>query len=103
MKILKRATQKNVALDTWYYTTEQLERMLSNHEIVIFTEYEEHKDDWTKWQRYELKPYERIKDLNLRLFLSDMKEIKVICKMDGMYTTVCIGNNGEIYYVNLNG
>lgn len=102
MKILKKAEQKNVALDTWYHTEEELKQMLSNHEIVIFTEYEEHKDDWTKWQRYELHPYEKIENLNLRLFLADMKEIKVICN-NGMYTTVCIGNNGKQYFVNLNG
>lgn len=80
MKIRKTAEQKNVILNTLYYTLEEIKEMEKNHEIKnLFP-----KDETD----------------NYRIFTDDLETIKVICK-DGFYTTVGIGKNGKKYYINL--
>lgn len=93
MKIRKTAEQKNVTLNTEYYTQFQINEMLQLREICYFNE--------NLKQTYEpLKSWD-INETELRIFTEDLEEIKVVLDEYGHYTTVAVGKNGITYYVNL--
>lgn len=89
MKISKRADQQNVELNKDMYTKYDFMRMLENHEIF-------HIDEEKFEPSYESKFY----DEDFRIFLEDMKEIKVICH-EGYYMNVAVSNTGKQYFINL--
>lgn len=78
MKIRKTAEQKNFTLNKDFYTEYQLECFLRNG--IVFK-----VDD---------------KDTEFRISASRLSEVKIILK-DGYYTTVGVGNHGEILYINI--
>ena len=99
MKTVKKATQRNVTLNLMMYDEIELRTMLKNKEIVrfYFDENENFKEDYSEptwWVWDELKE-------QLRLFLDDVKEIKVELDEDGHYTTVAIRDDGKKFYVDL--
>lgn len=88
MKIRATAKQKNVIINKDMYTVSEINRMLLNNEIVYF------KDSGVT-SREPLNGYD---DITLRIFTSDLTDLKIICE-DGYYETVAIGKNGVRYYV----
>ena len=107
MKVLKRAYQKNAQLDTDMYTTEDIIRMLNYHTVVWFRETKDENGivkalertyDTTNTSIYEIN--EAIEKGNIRVYLEDKKEIKVI-NIDGYYYTVVTLEDGSILYVKL--
>lgn len=80
MKVLKKADQKNVTLNTNYYTESQIDEMVKNLEVCKF--------DFDK-------------PITYRIFLSEVKELKVVLDDYRFYTTVAVGKNGKLYYINL--
>ena len=95
MKPLKKAEQKNVVLNTDYYTIRDLENMWFAGEIVRL----DYKQFGVFVEPREISRYEEIGD-QFRIFLENVKDLKVALD-DGHYTTVAVGNNGKTYYVNL--
>lgn len=92
MKPLKKAEQKNAVLNKDYYSRDELAKMLENEEIFFINEKEfrasyDSEYPWTE---------------ELRIFLEDMKDIKVILDDYGQYTTVCVTPEGKQYYICLN-
>ena len=80
MKVLKKADQKNVTLNTNYYTESQIDEMVKNLEICKF---------------------DTDKPITYRIFLSEVKELKVVLDDYRFYTNVAVGKNGKSYYINL--
>ena len=92
MKPLKKAEQHNAMINKDYYTANELRTMLNNKEIFFLGK----KNG--SWIQYE-SDYAESEEL--RIFISDMKEIKVVLNEYGFYTTVCINNDGKKYYITL--
>lgn len=93
MKILKKAEQKNVTINKDYYTSYEINVMLAKHEICYF--------DKGFNNCYDAVSYWDIKEETFRIFTDDLSEIKVALDEYNCYTTVAIGKNGKIYYVNI--
>ncbi len=92
MKVLKRATQKNVSVDGGWYTVNEINEFLDKHILFKF-------DDDFK-ESYEHINYSDID--NVRLFLNNVKELKVIYNRETeCYATVAILNDDNYIYVRL--
>lgn len=92
MKVLKSASQKNVVLNEWCYTINQIKEMLKNKEIFLFDEDLQECYDASKYWNDEEQPF--------HIFLEEGDEIKVELD-DGMYTNVLIKANGKKYFIEL--
>ena len=92
MKVLKRATQKNVLVDSGWYRMSEINELLDKH--ILFTLDDDFKES-----------YEHINISNIdevRLFLNKVKELKVIYNKEmGCYATVAVLNDGSYIYVRL--
>lgn len=93
MKILKKASQKNVILNKNYYTQGQINEMLYNKEIFYFDEHFE--------PCYEQMLCYQIASNDLRIFTENLSEIKVELDDIYHYTNVAVGKNGKKYFVAL--
>lgn len=92
MKVLKRATQKNVLVDSGWYRMSEINELLDKH--IVFT-----LDDKFK-ESYEHINCSNIDDV--RLFLNKVKELKVIYNREmECYATVAVLNDGNYIYVKL--
>lgn len=83
MKPVKRAKQKNVAVDRSYYTDDQyahLEDIIGVFDIGFLCDEDEK---------------------NLRVVLSLVKDLKVVLDEYGYYTTVAVMETGEQIYIEL--
>ena len=89
MKTLKRAKQNNVELNKDMYSRYDLIRMLDNREIFYIDE-----------EKFEPCYESMFYNETFRVFLDEMKEIKVICH-EGYYTNVVVTNDGRNYFVTL--
>ena len=92
MKVLKRATQKNVLVDSSWYRMSEINELLDKH--ILFTLDADFKES-----------YEHINISNIdevRLFLNNVKELKVIYNKEmERYATVAVLNDGNYIYVRL--
>lgn len=94
MKVLKKATQKNVILNKDYYSYYDVRELLDSKEVCFF-------DDDCK-ECYDYSEYvKRFYQPTLRIFLEQGDEIKVELSEDGIYINVLIKANGNKYYINL--
>ena len=98
MKTLKKAEQKNVELNQYYYSKTQIMEMLSNGELFWIKESFERNNvsdiigkDATEWSKYDRT------ETSLRIACENA-ELKVILDDYGHYTNVLIKNN-KSYYV----
>ena len=88
MKTLKKAEQKNVELNTAFYTSNEVDNMLLAHEIFYINK----SIDIC----YSVDEYN---NEMLRVNIETGSELKVVLK-DGYYTTVLV-QNGKEYFVAL--
>ena len=95
MKILKKAQQKNFVIKKEHYTTDYLNSLLREREIFYLDENMNICYDLV--ERFSDKE----KNIEYRIFTSNLTEVKVILDEDGYYTTVAIGKNGIKFYVTL--
>lgn len=94
MKTLKNATQKNVLVDCDYYTIGEINGYLDKH--VFFTLNEKHETSYDHITSYTHECRE------VRLFLEDVKELKVIYNREyECYATVAVLNDGTNIFVTL--
>ena len=94
MKVLNNAKQKNVIVCREFYTIEEINKYLDSH--VFFTLNE-------KFQvSYEHVTSSILKGREVRLFLTNVKELKVIYYREFQcYTNVAVLNDGTIIYIEL--
>ena len=94
MKILKKAQQKNIEVNTDFYNVYQINEMLDRKLIFyIDEEFNEKYDNISSFDLFE-------GEYTFRIFTSNLKELKVVSD-DGYYTTIAITNEGEKLYVKL--
>lgn len=92
MKVLKSAKQKNVAVDSVWYTVDEINDFLDKHILFTFD------DNFN--ESYEHVNYSDIK--NVRLFLDKVNELKVIYNREMQcYATVAVLNDGNYIHVSL--
>ena len=94
MKILKKAQQKNVEINTDFYNVYQINEMLDRKLIFYLDEeFNEKYDNISSFDLFE-------GEYTFRIFASNLKELKVVLD-GGYYTTIAITNEGEKLYVKL--
>ena len=94
MKILKKAQQKNIEVNTDFYNVYQINEMLDRKLIFYLDEELNQKhDNVSSFDLYEGK-------YTYRIFTSNLKELKVVSD-NGYYTTIAITNDGEKIYIKL--
>ena len=94
MKILKKANQKNVEINTDFYNVYQINEMLDRKLIFYLdNELNEKYDNISSFDLYE-------GEYTFRIFTSNLKELKVVSD-GGYYTTIAITNDGEKIYIKL--
>ena len=94
MKILKKASQKNVEINTDFYNVYQINEMLDRKLIFYLDEELNQKhDNISSFDLFE-------GEYTFRIFTSNLKELKVVSD-GGYYTTVAITNDGEKLYIKL--
>lgn len=94
MKTLKNATQKNVLVNCDYYTIDEINDYLDKH--IFFTFNEKIEPSYEHFTSYTLEAR------TVRLFLEDVKELKVIYNREYQcYTNVAVLNNGTNIFVDL--
>ena len=94
MKILKKASQKNVEINTDFYNVYQINEMLDRKLIFYLDEdFNEKYDNISSFDLFE-------GEYTFRIFTSNLKELKVVSD-GGYYTTIVITNEGEKLYVKL--
>ena len=94
MKILKKASQKNIEINTDFYNVYQINEMLDRKLIFYLDEeFNEKYDNISSFDLFE-------GEYTFRIFTSNLKELKVVLD-DGYYTTIAITNEGEKLYVKL--
>ena len=94
MKILKKAQQKNIEVNTDFYNVYQINEMLDRRLIFYLDEeFNEKYDNISSFDLFE-------GEYTFRIFTSNLKELKVVSD-DGYYTTIAITNEGEKLYVKL--
>jgi len=98
MKTLKRAKQRNTAIDELMYSVEEIQELINNTKAARIFDWEKNYPECVdgKFVTYSNKE-------NARLFLDYVTEIKVICDKEGYYRTVAVLDNGLTVYVNLAG
>lgn len=93
MKVRKNGEQKNVIINNYMYNEAEIKRLLGLKIICWF--------DFSNKDNYKQYTYNGISE-TYRLFVNDLKEIKVIYhKEAGEYTTVGIDEKGTVYYITL--
>ena len=97
MKPLKKACQKNAPINKDYYSTGELFTMWLSGEIGCLTKDE--NGDYLKPST--LNGYVDVSGYDFRIFLNEVKDIKVTLDEWGTYTTVAVSNSGKTYYINL--
>ena len=94
MKILKKAQQKNIEVNTDFYNVYQINEMLDRKLIFYLDEELNQKhDNISSFALFE-------GEYTFRIFTNNLKELKVVSD-DGYYTTIAITNEGEKLYVKL--
>ena len=94
MKILKKAQQKNIEVNTDFYNVYQINEMLDRKLIFYLDEeFNEKYDNISSFDLFE-------GEYTFRIFTNNLKELKVVSD-DGYYTTIAITNEGEKLYVKL--
>ena len=94
MRILKKAQQKNVEINTDFYNVYQINEMLDRKLIFYLdNELNEKYDDISSFDLFE-------GIYTFRIFTSKLKELKVASD-GGYYTTIAITNDGEKIYIKL--
>lgn len=107
MKTLKRAEQKNVALDLEMITPEGLRNIMKEYNcfFTMWNNEERTTEIYYTWESYDRLAYQYYADdpVQVRLYITDqIKELKVIyCEEYGFYTTVAVMNDGDYIYVKL--
>lgn len=85
MKVLKKATQQNLMLDTDYYTRSELEHL--KHLGILHDLKEMYSNTFD--------------EETLVIFTEGIKEIKVILDDYGMYKTVAVNFDNEKFFIKL--
>ena len=98
MKVKKSDTQKNVTLNTYYYTDSEIERMFANGEIWFIKELDERENEYDFTSR-SYKDWCLNMGRELRINLDKGDEIEIIRK-DGYFTPVAI-HNSKMYFIEL--
>lgn len=93
MKILKKAEQKNVTVNKYYYTLKDANELLLNNKVFYF-------DDNYNECKNELDTV-TFEDTVLRIFTDNIDRLEVVLDDYGMYTTVAYMKNGTRIYVEL--
>ena len=94
MKILKKAQQKNIEVNTDFYNVYQINEMLDRKLIFDLDEkFNEKHDNISSFDLFE-------GEYTFRIFTNNLKELKVVSD-DGYYTTIAITNEGEKLYIKL--
>ena len=94
MRILKKAQQKNVEINTDFYNVYQINEMLDRKLIFYLdNELNEKYDNISSFDLYE-------GEYTFRIFTSKLKELKVVSD-GGYYTTIAITNDGEKLFIKL--
>ena len=94
MKLLKSAMQKNVLVNCDYYTIDEINDYLDEHIFFTFN-----KKIGVSYEHFTSYTFE---DGTVRLFLKDVKELKVIYNKEFQcYTNVAVLNNGTNIYIEL--
>ena len=94
MKTLKKAEQKNVLVNRDYYTIDEINDYLDEHIFFTFNKK-------LGFSYEHITPY-ALEYRSVRLFLEDVKELKVIYNREFQcYTNVAVLNNGISIYVEL--
>ena len=94
MKILKKASQKNVEINTHFYNLYQTNEMLDRKLIFYLdNELNEKYDNISSFDLFE-------GEYTFRIFTSKLKELKVVSD-DSYYTTIAITNEGEKLFIKL--
>ena len=92
MKILKKAQQKNIEVNTDFYSINEVNKLLDRKLIFYLdNEFNECYNNVT-----DIDFLENI--YTFRIFTSKLKELKVILE-DGYYKTIAITNDNEKIYV----
>ena len=94
MKILKNARQKNVVVDTGFYTLDEINGYIDEHLFFTFdNNYDESYSHVTNYM---------VKEREVRIFLDNVKELKVIYDREyECYITVAVLNDDKYIYVSL--
>lgn len=92
MKVLKKANQKNVIVNKYYYNELDIKYMLIHSDIFYYDENIDNCYDYNDYD-FEYQIY--------RIFTDDIKELKVVCDEEGFYTNVAILKNGKSIFVEL--
>lgn len=99
MKVLKKAMQKNIELEQYYYTEEDIKVMFLTRQLFFLRSKDfSVSENYEEWVQEHYITSERPE---LRISTDDLKEIKVVLNEEKFYTTVAIGNNGKQYFVKL--
>lgn len=95
MKTLKSARQKNIMVNSAFYTIADLNKMFESH--IIFRFDENFKEDYSL-----IISYSDLEESCVRLFLETVKELKVVYNKEyDFYETVAVLNSGELIHVSL--
>lgn len=98
MKVKKSDIQKNVVLNTYYYTDLQIEDMFTKGIIWYIKDINDRENEYDiTGNSYAIWSWH--KEVPLRIDLDKGDELNVVNK-DGSYTTALL-KNGKSYYVTL--
>lgn len=104
MKVLKKAKQRNVVIDLAYYDLKEIKEIMSIHPTFFFTKDTEavSRCRYTYEEFFEENNNAFLpdEDRELRLFLDDVDELKVIMR-DGYYYCMAVCKNGDMINVTL--
>ena len=94
MNVLKNAKQKNVVVSRDFYTIEEINKYLVSHVFFTLTK---------KFEvSYEQVTSSILESREVRLFLNNVKELKVIYDREFQcYTNVAVLNDGTNIYIEL--
>ena len=98
MKTLKKATQKNVSLNKYYYNPGQIKKLLDSGEVWYLKESREMTGEYD-YSGHSYNEYMNDSRRDLRIDLDKGDELMIILK-DGFYTNILKKNNKE-YFVEL--
>ena len=92
MKILKKAQQKNIEVNTDFYNIYEVNKLL-DRKLFFYLDNEFNECYYNVTDR---EYFENV--YTYRIFTSKLKELKVVLE-DGYYTTIAITNDDEKIYV----
>ena len=96
MKVKKSDTQKNVTLDTYFYTDEEIENMFINGEIWFIKELDERESEYDFTSR-SYKDWCLNRNRELRINLDKGDDIEIVRK-DGYFKPVVV-HNSKVYFI----